>query len=663
MAPDRRVAACLLLLLASIPLLLAQLPEHVEVVVGPMGLLVLASAVILVPTPPKIVFVVWVLSTLTLVGFDQWFAPMHSWALLTILPLGVITLGQPTRWVFLAITAGTVVFAALGNAPELLAARPFAVGTPADIVGLLALAAWVCRHPIAALRLRIARRRLGLQRDTAIDLEEAIARDVHWLESVAETVADPSLKGPIRNPGVGPEQLAMAARIGNDLVLLGWIEGPVLSTLSVGWGCCAAARAGLTDPKRLLAFARTRFDEIVPAESIRWIAIWDRRHRQLRVAGAVNPGQLGRYVLTSHGPAEIGPQTNTDTHQTVRELLGEYDASALVGQTLILNRAPLFVGCALSLLILAAVPWPLPGPTWILLATLLALAEYLIGKSLSQGESLSAEARVTLRERAEMHDDLRCQLASAHGTLLEYQIQIGEASATAHRLRGEVLDGAFADMLVDSTGIGRIIAGEIAGRGIAARFLGMAAQIIARVMLEPGHGAPPPDRIAELTVLHLKTFGSALQFPVRLRLGVVTCTTDGRCEGSGSLCRLVQRTQDDARAAVHTAIVDRAALDPGTRVYLTPAPALPGPEDRAPALSQTLAADRVAGILRSPRWNPSQGTLPSLFSLVFDGVHAPAHGTLIELLHLGRLSEEQHQEENDDEHGAHTQGAQPFSLA
>src|SRR5690606_37433357 len=112
---------------------------------------------------------------------------------------------------------------------------------------------------------------------------------------------------------------------------------------------------------------------------------------------------------------------------------------------------------------------------------------------------------------------------------------------------------------------------------------------------------------------------------------MVTCSPQGQCTAWGSLRQLVLTRGPDTVSGPHATIVHEARLDPHRRVYLTPAAALPGPEDDAPALGQSEACERVAQILSSPRWRPQASILASLFSLVFDGVHAPAHGTLIEL--------------------------------
>src|SRR5690606_13610536 len=139
-------------------------------------------------------------------------------------------------------------------------------------------------------------------------------------------------------------------------------------------------------------------------------------------------------------------------------------------------------------------------------------------------------------------------------------------------------------------------------------------------------------------VPHLRVLGQALHHPVRLRLGTVAIEPDGWCEGQGMLRRIVTvRGVSTAPRTVPLApgeivrVTGDAQLDDDTRVYLTPAPSLPGPEDEAPALDTVAAADRVVEIVRARKWRPGQGSLASLFSLVFDGVAAPSHGTLVEL--------------------------------
>lgn len=633
MSADRRVAACLLLLLAAIPLLLARLPQHVEVVVGPLAVLLGASVLTLAPLPGWLATAFWLPTALVLLGANAWSAPAASLAMWTLAPLGVLVLGGSARWACATLVPALLSVGVLRGASELVTLRPFAIDHPADILGVLVSIAWAIWHVVEALRFRFARRKLALQRETAEHLEHAIARDLRWLDGVAHLVADPSIKGPVRNPGVGPEQLALAARIDADTILLGWIEGPPLATLSVGWGLCAAARAGLRDPQALLSFGRRRFDEIVEPEAIRWLALWDRRRGELQTAGCTNPGVLSRYMLTAHGPTAIGPRVDIDTYRAVRGMLEEYDATSLVQHTMEVHRAPMVWGMALTGMAMLSAWIPGPGIVWLATVATMIGAHALVTRAAQRCRTLGARAGESLRDRAEAHDDLRFQLARWHGSLLEYHLDIGtEFGATAHRLRGEVLDGGFADMLVDPGGRGRIFSGEIAGRGIAARFLGLAAQVIVRVLLETQARACEPGHVVAQAGQKLRVFGQALRFPVRLRFGMVTCSPRGDCEAWGTLRRLVL-TQETVK---RTAIVHDARLDPHTRVYLTPASALPGPEDDAPPLAQSEAAERVAQLLRSSAWDHARGSLPSLFSLVFDGVSAPAHGTLIELRHAPR---------------------------
>lgn len=637
MAPDRRVAACLLLLVAAVPLLLAQLPQHVEVVLGPMAAVLVASALILTPTPRWIVVGSWIPVALLLVGCARWSTPMESWALIALLPIGLMALEQRLLTTLLTTTVGVAVFVGIGGLAPSNALAPFSVRHPSDIVGVLACAGALLWLVVDALRFRLNRHRICLQRETAQHLEHAIARDLRWLDSIASTVADPSLKGPVRNPGVNSEQLALAARIDSDTVLLGWIEGPVLATLSVGWGLCAAARAGMRSPHELLTFGRTRFDEMVDPSAIRWLALWDRRRGQLLTAGSSNPGSLSRYMLTAHGPTAIGPKVHGDTLRAVRELLDEYDATSLVEHTMLVTRAPVVVGLGLAATALAIAFLPLPGPTWMVSMLAFTVGHALIDHAGRRSDALESDVAGTLRDRTEAHDDLRFQIARRHGSLLEYHIETGDFGATAHRLQGEVLDGSFADMLVGSRGQGLIFAGEVAGRGIAARFLGFAAQIITRALLDQGLAETSPGNLIAQVNHRLRGFGQALRFPVRLRMGLATCSPQGLCSAWGSLRNFVLTTGGMKTSPVRTALVHEARLDTDSRLYVTPSTSLPGPEDDAPALVQRQAAERVARVLKGASGRaPGPSSLPSLFSLVFDGVHAPAYGMIIEIAALRR---------------------------
>lgn len=632
MPAERRVAGCLLLLLAAVPLLWAQLPEHVEAVVGPLAAVLLACVLVLSPTPRWLQGAAWLGAALVLIAADAWSAPMTSWALLVVIPFGLSMLGVPTWAVVLGLLATPGVVAATVGWPEIGQHLAFGWGRPADIIGGLALLGWCGWELTTTFRAYGLRREIVLEAETATALDDAMKRDRGWLEAVAHTVADPSLSGPVRGLGLGQDTLAMAARLDSHTLLLGWIEGEPLATLSVGWALCAAGRAGERDPTALLKLARHNFDEVVAPGDLRWLAVWDRRAKTLRVAGSSNPGSQSRYLLTARGPASLGPKLDLNTEATLTSLHDDSQGLAAI-------ETPRAIGLLLGLVPILAVPalviaMPLPGLAWLGLVGAMCLGHHLVERDLGLAHAASRESDHQLRERAEIHDDLRFRIAHLHGSLLEYRVAVGEVWVTAHRLRGEVLDGTFADIMLDRRGNAQIVAGEIAGRGIAARFLGLAAQVAARILIDRGRhdAAALPSAVLQ----QARVFGRTLRYPVRLRLGLVTVRADGCCEASGTLRRLVrvwagvgQRPADEEAVR----ITDHVELTEDTRVYLTPAPALPGPEDDAPALDAREATDRVVEALTSGQWHPVLGSLASLFSVVFDGVHAPAHGTIIEVSH------------------------------
>lgn len=653
MPAERRVAACLLLLVTAVPLLLAQLPQHIEAVVIPMVVVLVGSILLLSPLPSWAIYGTWIGAIGSILAANAWSTPLLSWSALAIAPLGLAILAAPTWVITLGFVAGPLAAGLRIGWSELAAMPAFTWQNPADTVGWLGLLGWLGLDVAMLLRARWIRYEIDLQRETADALDEAMKRDRTWLEGVARTVADASLHGPIRGIGLGPEVLSMAARVDSHGTLLAWIEGEPLATLTVGWSLCAASRAGQRDPQALLRMVRTHFDEVLPPQQLRWVAIWDRRTQSLQTAGAPNPGRMGRLVLTPHGPASLGPKPPVDTERTLADLHDDVDLTPLVD---LLPDQPYrflaIVMATMSLMVASLVP--IPGPGWFAIIAGLIAAHELLERDAARLRFSRHGVEGQLRERAEIHDDLRFRIAHLHGSLLAYRINVSDFQATAHRLQGEVLNGTFANMVVDAGGRGQIVAGEIAGRGIAARFLGLAAQITGRVLVERGSTSPAdlPAAVAQ----HVRGFGRSLGFPTRLRLGVVTLRSDGYCEASGTLRRLVRvwagpGSRPDGEEPVE--ITEHAWLNDETRVYLTPAPALPGPEDDAPALAPREATDRVVEALRSGQWHPVLGSLASLFSVVFDGVHAPPHGTLIE---LARRRPENEEEAHAD---AHVEAVEP----
>lgn len=391
---------------------------------------------------------------------------------------------------------------------------------------------------------------------------------------------------------------------------------------------------------------------MLPASGVHWLAIWDRRSGALDCTRA-SPTSLRRCVITARGPIEIGkPETFEAPDLLPRpQAIARTSAAAWPG-----------VGAPIAAAMLAGFAamttcFELPALAFAGVVAALLLAHAVARRGARRRDEALEDLQSQLTERAELHDELRFRIAKLHGGLLPYRIEVGRFEAIAHRLRGEVLDGSFADLVLDPQGVGHVIAGEVAGRGIAARFLGLTAQLLVRAHVEAGCTAP--EVLCASVVPHLRVLGQALHHPVRLRLGTVAIEPDGWCEGQGMLRRIVTvRGVSTAPRTVPLApgeivrVTGDAQLDDDTRVYLTPAPSLPGPEDEAPALDTVAAADRVVEIVRARKWRPGQGSLASLFSLVFDGVAAPSHGTLVELRAQQHGEESEHGQTDREQHEA-----------
>lgn len=645
MRSERRVAACMLLLVAAIPLLVALLPERGLVAAIPTAAILIAAAIVLAPMPERIratvTPAVWLVSAGVLTVYTGWFAPMGGAGWLMFVPLGLALLTD-RAWVSLGgfgVVATAMAF--VPDQPSLAELGGFSYAGGLDLLGPASVGVWLGWQAWKGVASRTRGQACQQQLRTSAAMDDAIARDCQRLETIARTVADPSLRGPVKGLGLGANALALAARIDSNRVLLGWIDGPPLATLTLGWALLAAARSGLSTPRELLRLARNHFDEVVPPTSIRWLGIWDRRSTYVEAA-PIPSGAYNRCRVSSRGPNGNGGNT-IDTIATIESLI---DLPECDGQEPGAPPPAAWWIAATAIAGIAFVAAAIPGPLTVvgLVALLACSSQWLQESSRRRGDKTLAEGAAWLTDRIEVHDDLRFQVAKLHGGLLPYRIEVGESRATAHRLRGEVLDGAFADMVVDDRGVGHIVAGEVAGRGIAARFLGLAAQVIARVRLSQVSRHSPS--VAADILRRLRVLGETLKFPVRMRLGEITLHPDGRVVGTGVVRRVVEVHEHDAAVLGPASASDLVTITSDTRIteqsrlYITPSAALPGPDDEAPALRVSEATDRVVEMVTSGKWHPSHGSLASLFSLVFDGRNAPAHGTLIELASVSHDDEE-----------------------
>jgi hypothetical protein len=632
MSVERRLLACVLLLATAAALPLTLLPDHIDAVTLPIAVAAGAVVVTLLPSLRVLQTTAWACGALLVLVFVFLDLRPVSLGPLVLLPFGVLILTDRSVAAALAAGIGTFALVTMLGPEALLQARAFAWSSPADAIANTLVWGWAAWLATAPLDLHGTRLRLAQQHATAVALDAAMDRDRGWLETIAEAVADPTLVGPVRGAGLRSNALGVAVRIDSRRVLLGWIEGEPLAVLSAAWALAATARAGRANPRALVRFAREQLDEMLPENAINWLAIWDRRSGALESTLRNGPTSLRRCVLMPRGPAEIAKPEPCDTTAVVDQLLPRPGVLSL-GTT---GAAAPIAATVLALVAALCTSLPLPGVGMAAALGMLLLAHEVARRGALRRTVALEAMQAQLGERAELHDDLRFRIAKLHGGLLPYRLAVGQYEAIAHRLRGEVLDGSFADLVLDPRGVGHVVAGEVAGRGIAARFLGLTAQLMTRTHVEEGRASP--EVVAALIGPQLRALGSSLQYPVRLRLGEVAIEPDGWCEGDGTLRRIVAvRGVSTAPRQVPLAptelvrVTGDAQLDDDTRVYLTPAPSLPGPDDEAPAIDAIAAADRVVDLVQKRRWRSGHDSLPSLFSLVFDGVAAPSHGTLVEL--------------------------------
>lgn len=630
---ERRLFASILALGAALPILQVLLPEYVGDAVPVLIGVGLAATVSPLPAPQLLRVPVWGGVVMLLTPLAIALASPSSVGVLVFVPLGIVALTSSTVLAAIALGLAVVVTLGIEGVSAMGALHATSWSSTADAMGTVAILGWSAATVANALRTRQLDETSTSQAATANALDEAIGRDVNSLRSIAQVLADPSLAGPIDGAELRNDGLAMASRITSQTVLLGWLEGPPAATLSAGWALASLARAGQRCPRELMRFARDRLDEILPSSSFRWLAVWDRSTGELSVSPLSNSGPRHRMRLTPKGPRSQGGKAQSKQPQDV--------VGSLMPRMPDFELAPAggsrgWVGAALGSAAAIACFFELPALASIPLAVALLVGHALVNGARTRRVQGLDVAEAQLQERAEIHDDLRFQIGRLHGGLLQYQVKFGDCQVTAHRLKGEVLEGSFAELVLDPSGQGHVLAGEVAGRGIAARFLGLAAQMIATHNVRSGR--LKPQELLPAVQQRLGPLSQALEFPCELRLGGVSVQPEGTCGGWGILNRLVVvrgTSEQEASAPLArqelAATVSHATLDDDTRVYLSPSAAIPGPEDLAPALDRFAAADRLTDVVRNGLWNARESTLASLFSIVFDGSNAPAHGTLVEL--------------------------------
>lgn len=625
--------ASILALGVALPILQTLLPEYLPDATPVLICVGVAAIISPLPVPQLVRVPVWGAAVLLLSPVAITLASPDSVALLALLPVGLLALTSSTVLAALATALVLALTVVLEGGGPMLERQATSWTSTADVLGTLVVLGWSVATVVTAVRTHRFGETSRNQAETARALDSAIARDVNSLETIATIIADPSLGGPIEGAGLGKDHLGLATRITNRKVLLGWLDGSPLATLSAGWALTALARSGQRCPRELMGFARERLDEMLPNGAFRWLAIWDRATGDLSVSPLSSSESRMRLRLTPKGPRR---QTDEAPTETAAEVV-----AARMPQLPDFERAPgagssTWIGAGIALAVALACFVELPATAGLPMAALLFAGHALVhGRRSRQATGVDA-ADGQLQERAEALDDLRFGVGRLHAGLLQYQVQFGDCHATAHRLKGEVLEGSFADLVLDPAGNGHVLAGEVAGRGIAARFLGLAAQMVATHNVRSGR--LEPEELLPTVQRRLGPLSKDLAFPCRLRLGGVRVDPGGTCEGWGIINRIVavrgiadQENPTPLASGELAATVATATLDNDTRVYLSPSAAIPGPEDSAPALDRFAAADRLAEVVRRGLWNPREATLPSLFSVVFDGANAPAHGTLVEL--------------------------------
>ncbi|MEE9382114.1 MAG: hypothetical protein V3V08_01705 [Nannocystaceae bacterium] len=615
---ERRLAAALLLLIGAVPLMWVYLPQRPDALLTPMFALACATSAVLAPSTRSLQSLSGTTGATALVLFDLSVGDPVGIGIVVLLPLVVLCLSTAPWHTLLSVTGAAALIASVAGT-ESATRRALAFGTVTDGLSLILIAGWAAWIVVIVGRDALVRREAHDMANGCRQLGSALARDKRDLDAILTCLADPALRPRISGHGLTPTQLNVATPIdGGKRVLLAVIHGEPLATLSVAWMLRTAAQAGVRKPATLMELARTQLDEINAPSDLHWVGLLDMSTHACETSpvGALAglPKPFTRFedeIDEEHSQRTISDLLGIPTRlEKLDSIPRETALDTITALALPLSVGLLFVGPAAW-----APPWMLTGVLVHILSTM----------RLRRGRRDAQRLNEQFDRLVDCRDDLHHPLARLHGTLLPYQVRVGDYLATAHRLRGDVLDGTFADMLSLDDDKARVIAGEVAGEGIAARFLGMAAQSAMRARVQ---ARSHPLRLQADVERVLREAAARLDYPLHLELGIVSFNQLGHVSASGSLVNMVVvRTPSDETPMLNR----RARLDAHTQIYLTPASSRPGPEETAPALTAPLAAGRLADIIANNRWRPETDALASLFSLVFDGTTAPAHGTLIRL--------------------------------
>lgn len=617
MSFERRLACTLLLLLSTTPIVMGMLPDNPRGLIAPFLVVVATAATLLVVYDRLVGTICAGVSSLAMVFFVFHQGLAETLMLLSVVPASVLIVGGATWIASTALAIGFV--GSLLIAPD-LAHGPFSLATFADGVGWLTILGWTAVMGFTLNRTRAVNSRVSLLEETADTLDQSIARDTMELRAIARIIADPSLAPVVRGQGLTHQRLNMATQLPDGRILLALLEGDMVATLTAGWLLRASALGGQTDPAALHHLLRVHGDEIIEPEQVAWVALLtpDTNHLEFSqsITGArFRPGKFRFDEPVSRGISRKTIELRMEVHPLPERRFDTSFPWMIAGMA---------IGFGVLLLLTTLV-----GALWspLLVAALCGVAFYLDLRTRAL-RSLLARAEAAIEDRIDCRDDLHFGLARLHGTLLPYETEHPFVTALAHRLRGEVLGGTFADVLKTSDDTLLVIAGEIAGQGVAAAFLALSAQHALRAHLRSSWAGPTSWETAEnVTSGIVAREATSLFFPLRVELGCVCVNADRTFQGTGYLKQITVYDHGDRL----TSPSQSGELTDERYLYITPANARPGPEDLAPALDRFEANERIADTIESDEWTPGVDALGSLFSLVFDGVEAPAHGTIIEI--------------------------------
>ena len=616
MPVERGVAVLLVLLLGTLPSVANALPSHPEGLVAPLVSVLLASLALLARRS-ELHWAAAGLGSTTLVVLAHLGPTPGGLGVVLLIPVALAAVDAPRNLVAAGLGVGLV---AAG-----LLVRPFpdhamGMSTSADLVGALsalALVGWVSG---LAVHGALMQARLVEATEAADTLESELVQDQEELLRVLETLAPSKLPG-VHGHGLRADRLNLATPLGDGRVLLAEIEGEALATLSVGWILRATCGASEGRPEALVKLVHRQLDELNPPNGLRWIAVIDGEQRLAAAPTGAVADLVDADGFTFGEPAQPdqGRQVLADLYELEVELpaMTPWDLPRLASPPVL----------ALGFTALAFV---LPSPVAFVVMPLLLGCRELAKLVLERASRDLDAANLALDDRIDCRDDVHFSLGRLHGGLLPYRVESGPWRATAHRLRGDCLDGSFADILRDrDDGHLVVVAGEVAGEGIAARFLGLTAQFATRwCASHEANWSALEARVRD----QLRFDAATLRFPLRATLGRARVSDVGEVCGDGILDHFVTPASPEGPT-------DRAQLVAGP-VYVVPTQSRPGPDDDAPRIEVAVARRRVLDVLVRGDWEPGNDALPTLFSAVFDGEAAPAHGTLVELSEVPAAAED-----------------------